>query len=73
MVVIYYDSDTPAAKLRSQLQSIREYVKNTFNEDVLALPKNFDILQDCSYSQLMYIRNSIDKALQEKRIKDGVS
>ena len=59
MTVIYYDNNFP----KDQLGNIRKQVMNIVKDDVLILPKNFDILLDCSLDQLISVKGILDTAI----------
>lgn len=64
MIVIYYDGEETEPEL---LQYIVDSMTKKMNEDVIALPKSYDVLFNTSFDQLLSIRNLIDKTLDEKR------
>lgn len=60
MTILYYDTTTQKAdELINTLQQVRE----ACGDQVLAIPKNYDILLNCSADQLLSIRTVIDTAL----------
>ena len=61
MTILYYDS-----KPKEELYKIVEGVKEITQDEVIALPKNFDILLDCSLDQLVSIKGIIDTAIALK-------
>ena len=63
ITVVYYDKGTPKEELSSIAQSIVDVVEDT---SVIALPKEFDLLLNCSADQLLHIRSIIDAALTFK-------
>ena len=62
MTVLYYDNNTPKEHLRKIARQIKEITK----DEVIILPKNFDILLDCSLDQLISIKGIIDTAIALK-------
>lgn len=58
MTLIYYDNNTP----KQALYKISEILKNSF-DDVLFLPKEFDVVEKASREQLLIIKQRIDDAL----------
>ena len=59
MTLIYYDNNTP----KQALYKISEILKNSFDDDVLFLPKEFDVVEKASREQLLIINQRIDDAL----------
>lgn len=59
MTLIYYDNNTP----KQALYKILEILKNSFDDDVLFLPKEFDVVEKASREQLLIIKQRIDDAL----------
>ena len=62
MTILYYDDNTPKKELYKMVQGIKEVTK----DEVIALPKNFDILLDCSLDQLVSVKGIIDTAIALK-------
>lgn len=62
MTILYYDDNTPKDKLPGIVNSIRDIT----NDEVLVLPKNFDILLDCSLDQLISVKGILDTAIALK-------
>lgn len=60
MTLIYYDINVPKDNLYSLSQKIRE----TIDDEVLFVPKSFDIYLNASKEQLLSIKNTIDAALK---------
>lgn len=62
--IIYFDEGTPA----DNLHKICKGVKDVLGKDnaVIALPKKFDLLLECSTDQLLQVRAMIDTALEFK-------
>lgn len=58
MTLIYYDNNTP----KQTLYKISEILKNSF-DDVLFLPKEFDVIEKASREQLLIVKQRIDEAL----------
>lgn len=63
MIVVYYGLSNVDVE---ELQDMVNYIKETTTKDVLAVPKDFDLILEPSRDQLLSIRNMIDKALEEK-------
>lgn len=59
MTLIYYDNNTP----KQALYKISEILKNSFDDDVLFLPKEFDVVKKASREQLLIIKQQIEEAL----------
>ena len=62
MTVLYYDESQPKEELYKIVKGIREITQ----DEVIALPKNFDILLDCSLDQLASVKGIIDTAIALK-------
>lgn len=61
MTILYYDS-----KPKEDLYYIVKGIREITQDEVIALPKNFDILLDCSLDQLVSIKGIIDTAIALK-------
>jgi hypothetical protein len=62
MTILYYDETYPS----EQLGKIVKQVKKITKDEVLVLPKSFDILLDCSLDQLVSIKGIVDAAINLK-------
>ena len=62
MTILYYDESQP----KEELYKIVEGVKEVTQDKVIALPKNFDILLDCSLDQLISAKGILDTAISLK-------
>ena len=62
MTIIYYDNTHP----KEQLYDIVKKIKEVTKDEVIVLPKNFDILLDCSLDQLVSVKGIIDTAIALK-------
>lgn len=62
MTILYYDDSKP----KEDLYKIVEGVKEVTQDKIIALPKNFDVLLDCSLDQLVSIKGIIDTAIALK-------
>lgn len=62
MTILYYDESQPKEELYKIAKSVREVTQ----DEVIALPKNFDILLDCSLDQLISVKGIIDTAIALK-------
>lgn len=62
MTILYYDESQSV----EELQKIAEGVREVTQDNVIVLPKNFDILLDCSFDQLVSVRGIIDAAIALK-------
>ena len=62
MTVLYYDTNTPKEHLGNMVKQIKEITE----EEVIALPKNFDVLLDCSLDQLISVKGIVDTAIALK-------
>ena len=62
MTILYYDE----SRSIEELQKIAEGVREVTQDNVIVLPKNFDILLDCSLDQLVSVKGIIDAAIAIK-------
>ena len=62
MTILYYDESKPKEQLYDIVKKIGEVTK----DEVIVLPKNFDILLDCSLDQLVSVKGIIDTAIALK-------
>lgn len=62
MTILYYDERTP----KKELYDIAELLRKVVGKEILVLPKNFDILLDCSIDQLIQVRAMLDVTIQQK-------
>ena len=62
MTILYYDETEPKEELYKIVNGVREVTQ----DKVIALPKNFDILLDCSLDQLVSVKGIIDTAITLK-------
>lgn len=62
MMILYYDDTRPKKELYDLVKQIRGII----DDKVLVLPKNFDVLLNCSLDQLVSVKALIDTAIAEK-------
>lgn len=62
ITVLYFDETEGPAQVNEAVAAVKSVVDN----DVIALPKNFDLMLDCSLDQLVNVRALIDTAIQVK-------
>ena len=62
MTILYYDETKPKEELYKILEGVREVTR----DKVIALPKNFNVLLDCSLDQLVSVKGIIDTAITLK-------
>ena len=62
MTILYYDESQPKEELYKIVKGVGEVTQ----DKVIALPKNFDILLDCSLDQLVSVKGIIDTAIALK-------
>ena len=68
ITILYYDARiTPVDKLQEQLAKLQEALGTM----VIALPKQFDVMLDCSVDQLMQLRTLIDTTIAVKAERDN--
>ena len=66
MNIVLFDSDKYDVESIQEIFSAIEKASKT--EEWIFIPKEFDVLLDCSTEQLYYVRNRIDKAIHDKEI-----
>ena len=64
MIVIKYSDETVDETLYNIIQSIRTLT----NEQVIAIPQDWEAFTDYSSQELLRIRDQIDEALRRKEI-----
>lgn len=64
MIVIKYSDETVHETLYNIIQNIRTLT----NEQVIAIPQDWEAFTDYSSQELLRIRNQIDEALRRKEI-----
>ena len=62
MTILYYDESHPKEELCKIVKGVVEVTQ----DKVIALPKNFDVLLDCSLDQLVSVKGIIDTAIALK-------
>jgi hypothetical protein len=62
MTIIYYDETKSKEEMYEIVQQVKEIVK----DEVICMPKNFDILLDCSLDQLISVKGVLDTAISMK-------
>lgn len=68
ITILYYDAKiTPVDKLQEQLVQLQKALGTM----VIALPKQFDVMLDCSIDQLMQLRTLIDTTIAVKAERDN--
>ena len=63
VTVIYYEQGTPADEIAATAHMVADMLED---HKIIAIPKQFDLLLNCSPDQLIMTRNIIDVALAEK-------
>jgi len=63
MNILYYDDSLP----KENLMKLFKVIQNKVGVDLIAVPKNFELVLDCPAERLLEIRDMIDKALEEKQ------
>lgn len=67
MNLLYYDHNKIDFEA---IQSVVDYLKERLGEDLLVVPKDMNLIFDCSKTQLLQIRDFIDKALEKEEINE---
>lgn len=65
MNIFLYDTEKNTLET---IQKISNYINEKIEDDCIFLPKDFDVLLDCSTTQLYSIRKYIDDAIRKKDI-----
>lgn len=63
MNILYYDDSLPKDNLMMLFKAIQDKV----GPDLIAIPKNVELVLDCPTERLLEIRDMINKALEEKQ------
>lgn len=66
-IILYYDVNVTKP---SQLEPLVKQLRDSTDKLVIALPKQYDIMLDCSIDQLYSIRAVIDTAIKLKADKE---
>ena len=66
MTVIYYTTNYPC----DHLLKLTKVIKKQLDDDVLFVPKDFDVMLDCSAEQLEAVKLTIEEAIKKIRQKD---
>lgn len=69
MNILLYDTDKFDIDTCNQVFNL---LKETLDADLIALPKDFTLLLDCSTAMLYDIRNKIDEAIHDKELIEEV-
>lgn len=72
MTVIYYDPKSDAFKSEA-LQNQVTQIQKILDDKVIVLPKDYDIILNCSVDQLLSIKAIIDTAIAEMLQKEQPS
>lgn len=67
MTIMFYDTETH----RDELLNSVDQLKKTLGDDLIVLPKNYDLMLDCSIDQLYTVKSIIDTAIALKIEKEG--
>lgn len=60
MIILYYE---PEIQTPDELINTVRTLKDTVKDQVIAIPKNYDVLLNCSIDQLISVRTIIDTAI----------
>ncbi len=67
MTILYYSTNIPKDLVQDSVRQI----KNITQDEVIAVPKEWSLLLDCSTDQLLALKESfnsaIDRALEQRR------
>lgn len=63
ILILYYDTNDSRECVYNNVQLLR---KEFSDKTILALPKNYDILLDASFDQLISIKQILDTAIEIK-------
>ncbi len=67
MTVIYYSTTYP----RDRLLKLTKVIKKQLGDDVLFVPKDFEVMLDCSVEQLESIKITIEDAIEKIKQKEN--
>ena len=67
MTVIYYSTTYPV----DQLLKLTKSIKMQLGDDVLFVPKEFDVMLDCSVEQLESVKTTIEEAIEKIKQKEN--
>ncbi len=67
MTIIYYSTIYPA----DQLHKLTKVIKKQLGDDVLFVPKEFDVMLDCSVEQLESVKVTIEEAIEKIKQKEN--
>ena len=67
MTVIYYSTNYR----RDHLFKLTEGIKKQLGDDVLFVPKEFDVMLDCSIEQLESVKMTIEEAIEKIKQKEN--
>lgn len=62
MNIILFDSDIYTIK---QVSTIYENIKDKFDDELIFLPKDFNVLLNCSKDSLISIKNRLEDVINE--------
>lgn len=65
MNILYYDLSAPKDKLFEAVKMLREIL----GSELIALPKDYELILDCPLERLETIRDLLNKAIIEKQKK----
>ena len=65
MTVVYFDTDFP----RAQLAHLARAMKDKLNDEVLFVPKSFEVLLNCPVEQLEKLKAKLEEAIKLKENK----
>jgi hypothetical protein len=65
MTVVYFDTDYP----KEHIVHLAEAMKDKLNDEVLFVPKSFEVLLDCPVDRLEAIKAKIEEAIKLKENK----
>lgn len=68
VTILYYDESSCISK--EQIHQLLRDMKDRFSDtdtQFIALPKNYDIMLNCSIDQLETVRDIIDSAIRKKK------
>ena len=67
MTVIYYSTTYPL----DRLLKLTKVIKKQLGDDVLFVPKDFEVMLDCSVEQLESIKITIEDAIEKIKQKEN--
>lgn len=69
MIILYYDRNDGSGWTAEHLHRFKEAISKSFDDKILLIPKDIDVVLNAPAEQLIALRDYIDSALKEKEAK----